>query len=227
MRKYIGVIIIFLVGLGIVIYPHFAQWFNGYMQSKQVKQFQTELETYSKDDIEEMMSKADACNKDIYYDESGFHDPFVNKDEKLEKFKNCLGVEDDEMFSAIEIPKLGLLIPIYLGATEDILDKGIGQIEGSSIPIGGDSTHTVLAGHRGLGTKEMFRNVDELETGDKFYIHTMDETLTYQVYTQKVIEPHETESLEIKEGKDLATLFTCHPYRYDYQRLLIQAERIN
>src|SRR5690606_37410216 len=103
---------------------------------------------------------------------------------------------------------------------------GIGQVEGTSLPLGGLNTHLVLAGHRGMGTKEMFRNIDKLDAGDTFYIHTMHATLTYEVYDQSIIYPHETDILEIQEGKDLVTLLTCHPYRHNYQRLLIHAKRL-
>lgn len=130
------------------------------------------------------------------------------------------------MFSAIEIPKLELMIPIYLGSSDEILNRGVGQVEGSSLPLGGNSTHSVLVAHRGMGTKAMFRNVDELHEGDIFLIHGNTGTLKYQLTAQRVIYPHETASLEIEEDKDLATLLTCHPYRYNYQRLLIHAEQV-
>lgn len=166
-------------------------------------------------------------NQEIYYNDKGLHDPFEESNDKLEQFRACLGIEDDEIFSAIEIPKLELMIPIYLGSTDDILNKGVGQVEGSSLPLGGASTHSVLAAHRGMGTKAMFRNVDELEPGDNFIIHGSTGPLEYEVTKQRIIYPHETASLEIEEDKDLTTLLTCHPYRYNYQRLLIHAERIN
>ncbi|API93195.1 class C sortase [Virgibacillus pantothenticus] len=220
------IILLFVVGLIILVYPHAAKLVNSFLQKQQVGQFQTDLEEKSDEEIDALMKKASACNKEIFYDSSGLRDPFVNNEKKWNKFKNCLGIDDDEVFAAIEIPKLGEMIPIFLGATEETLEKGIGQIEGSSLPVGGKSNHTVLAGHRGMGTKAMFRNVDELRDGDVFYIHTITGTLTYQVYNQEVIAPDETEPLEIQENRDLATLFTCHPYPTDRERLLIQAERV-
>lgn len=223
MKKKSTIIIIFILGLLILLYPHIAQWVNGYLQKGQVEDFQ-EIDM-SDAELDELMEKAKKCNEQIYYDSEGFRDPFGDNEEKLQKFKACLDLYDEEMFAAIEIPKLQLVIPIFLGATDEILSKGIGQVEGSSLPVGGNSTHTVLSGHRGMGTKAMFRNVDELHPGDIFYIHTLEETLTYEVYNQNVIYPDETDSLEIEENRDLATLLTCHPYRHNYQRLLIHAER--
>lgn len=117
-------------------------------------------------------------------------------------------------------------IPVYLGTSEEELSKGIGHIEGSSLPIGGMNTHTVLAGHRGMGTKAMFRNLDALESGDAFYIFTMNEKLKYVVNDIRVILPHETQGLHVIEGEDLASLITCHPYRSNSHRLVVQGKRI-
>ncbi len=225
MKKNKWIVVIFLVGLSILAYPHIAQWINGYVQQKHVHHYQNQMEEYSEEELHQLMEKAQQCNEEVYYDQKGFRDPFGDNEEKLQSFQACLGMEDETVFGAIEIPKLKLVVPIFIGASEEILSKGIGQVEGSSLPIGGESTHTVLAGHRGMGTKEMFRNIDELTEGDVFYIHTMNETLTYQVFNQQVIYPDETDSLEMKEGEDLATLLTCHPYRHNYQRLLIQGKR--
>ncbi|MFD2130563.1 class C sortase [Pseudogracilibacillus auburnensis] len=222
MRKRSTIIVIFSLGIIVILYPHIAQWVNSYLQKGQVEDFHN-IEM-SDDELDQLMAKAQECNEHIFYDSEGFRDPFGDNEEKLQQFQECLGLYED-MFAAIEIPKLKLVIPIFLGATDEILSKGIGQVEGSSLPIGGSSTYTVLAGHRGMGTKAMFRNVDELYSGDIFYIHTLDGTLTYEVYDQKVIYPDETDSLEIEQDKDLATLLTCHPYRHNYQRLLIHGER--
>lgn len=223
MKKNSVIISVFVIGFIIFVYPHVAQWINAKLQKGQVDDFRNE--EMSEAEINDLMEKAKICNEEIFYDSDGFRDPFGANEEKLQLFQECLGLYDDDMFAAIEIPKLKLVIPIFLGSSEEILSKGIGQVEGSSIPIGGKSTHTVLAGHRGMGTKAMFRNVDELLPGDVFYIHTFNETLTYEVFEQNVIYPDEPESLEIEENRDLATLLTCHPYRSNVQRLLIQAER--
>lgn len=222
MRKNAWIILLFIIGLSVLAYPHVSQWLNNYFQKQQAHEFMNNISEVQAD---EMMAKAKSCNEEIYNARTGFQDPFSESDERVQSFKSCLGMDDEDVFGVIEIPKLELLIPIYLGASDEILDKGIGQVEGSSIPSGGKSTHTVLAGHRGWVTKEMFRDIDQLDNGDVFYIHTMNETLTYRVKEQQVIYPDETESLEIKEGKDLATLITCHPYGHNYQRLLIHGER--
>lgn len=231
MKKHKGVFFLFFVGFVILIYPHVAELVNHTIQKNRVGSFHDYVASLTDEEIDEIMEQAKVCNEKIYYNVDGFRDPFGDHQEKLTAFNECLGVNlsdkfsDEDIFSAIEIPKLELVIPIYLGSSEENLSRGIGQVEGSSLPLGGESTHTVLAGHRGMGTKAMFRNIDQLQDGDVFYIHTMNETLTYEVYRQKVIYPDQTDDLEIVENKDLATLLTCHPYRHNYQRLLIQAER--
>lgn len=213
----------FLIGLLIVIYPHIAQIAHQSLQTKQVKDLQASWEELSEAEKNKVMEAANACNQ---YVSEGIHDPFSSHQGNVEAMKECLGI-DNSMIAAIEIPKLDLLIPIYIGSSEEILSKGIGHVEGSSLPLGGLNTHSVLAGHRGMGTKEMFRNIDKLDAGDTFYIHTINETLAYEVYDQTIIYPNETEILEIQEGKDLVTLLTCHPYRHNYQRLLIHAKRLS
>lgn len=230
MKKKKLVKLLFFSGLLLIISPHILVQINNYIQSKEVAVFQTEISEADTEEMDEELSQLKACYGNTYYDEEGIHDPFEESNAKLEEFIDCIGADDDEVFAAIEIPKLKLSIPIYLGSTEKQLSKGIGQVEGSSLPLGGEGTHTILSGHRGMGTKAMFRNVDELDPGDIFYIHGRTGTLKYEVAKQRVINPNEISSfdaLAVEDGKDQATLFTCHPYRHNYQRLLIHAERVD
>lgn len=205
------------------MYPHVAQIINNELQKSEVSDFQRTEK--SDDEIDDLIARTTKCNQQIYYDSEEFRDPFSYDKKKSQQFKECLKLYDGNIFAVIEIPKLKLNIPIFLGATDEILSKGIGQVVGSSLPIGGINTHTVLSGHRGMGTKEMFRNIDKLQAGDEFYIHGKTGTLKYRVTSQRVIYPNQTSSLEIEEGKDVVTLLTCHPYRHNYQRLLVHAER--
>ena len=150
-------------------------------------------------------------------------DPFSYNQSSL----SCLEMEDTEVFGILEVPILSLKVPIYLNSSNDALNLGVGLVSGSSLPIGGKETHTVLAGHRGLWAQEMLRHADRMVVGELFYIHVLGETLTYRVFTQTIIEPYETDVLEIESERDLATLITCHPFPTDKQRLLIRGERIN
>jgi len=215
----------FFLGLGIILFPRVAESLNTVKQSQEVESFKKDIAEKDDEEIEKELSRVEDCYNKVYYDEHGIHDPFEESNEKLNQFRECLGIEKDEIFASLEIPKLNLSIPIYLGSSKLILDMGVGQVEGSSLPLGGRGTHTVLAAHRGMGTKAMFRNLDELYEGDVFYIHGSTGTLKYRVTQQRVIYPYETSSLDLEEDKDMATLLTCHPYRYNYQRLLIHGER--
>lgn len=226
MRRKRWIILLFLLGLTIFLYPHVAQYINGKVQkveAEYVKQRKFEL---SSKHIEETVSTAQKCNESIFTSEGDFQDPFTEGYQQM-NYEQCRDVVlEGDHFAAIEIPKLHLDIPIFLGATEDELSQGIGQVDGSSLPIGGESTHTVLAGHRGMGTKAMFRNLDELKAGDVFYIHTIEGELQYKVFDVEVILPHETDNLRIREGEDLASLITCHPYRANSHRLVVHGERV-
>lgn len=225
MGKNKWIISIFVLGLLIFAYPHVAQWVNSYLQKSQVSDLKRDTALLTRDSLLDRLKAAQKCNESIFENEEGLSDPFTegyNRDD----YKGCEEAPPEgNYFAAIEIPKMDLEIPIYLGATENELSKGIGQVEGSSLPVGGKNTHTVLAGHRGMGTKAMFRNLDVLEPGDTFYIYTLDEKLEYKVYDIEVILPHETENLNINKGKDLASLITCHPYRANSHRLVVHGER--
>lgn len=226
MRKNKWILLLFLTGLSIFLYPYIAQQINSKIHQVEAEQFKEKTKELPEQVIDETLETAQKCNDSIYKNEGDFQDPFTEGYSQF-RYRDCEELLlDGDSFGAIEIPKLNLEIPIYLGATENELSRGIGQVDGSSLPIGGKSTHTVLAGHRGMGTKAMFRHLDRLTVNDVFYIHTFSGTLQYKVYDVGVILPHETESLRIVEGKDLASLITCHPYPYNSHRLVIYGERV-
>lgn len=224
MKKKKTIIILFFLGFFILLFPYISKFINGLIFKHQAESFY-EMDI-SNNQINDLMDKSKKCNKEIFINAERFRDPFNNTNSASTNISECLNLYDNNIFAILEVPKLNLIIPIYLGSSKEILRKGVGQVEGSSIPVGGTSTHTVLAGHRGMATKEMFLNLEEVVSGDFFYIHTLKETLKYEVYEQKVIYPNQTEFLEIREGEDLATLITCHPKYQNYQRLLIQGERV-
>lgn len=226
MRRNRWIILLFLLGLSILLYPHVAQYINGKIQKVEAEQIKQKKFELSSTHIEETVSTAVKCNESIFTNEGDFQDPFT-ENYRQTNYEQCKDIViEGEAFATIEIPKLQLDIPIFLGATENELSQGIGQVDGSSLPIGGESTHTVLAGHRGMGTKAMFRNLDELKVGDVFYIHTIEGELQYKVFDVEVILPHETDNLRIREGEDLASLITCHPYRANSHRLVVQGKRM-
>lgn len=217
-------IALFIIGLFILLFPHIAKFLNELKFKDQAEDF-LEMEI-PEDEVVEIIEKAKQCNKEIFLNVDAFRDPFNYLNSDVDDTNECVKLVGEDVFAILEIPKLDLMVPIYLGSTKEILNRGVGQVVGSSLPVGGESTHTVLAGHRGMPLKEMFLNLDRVVQGDVFYIHTKKDTLTYKVYAQNVIDPSDPELLEIQEGKDLATLITCHPKYYNYQRLLIQGERV-
>lgn len=224
-RKTIAFLLI-TIGIGIIIYPHVAQSLHSTVQKKQSDTFREKVKSFEPEIITQQVNTAKQCNEAMFKNEDNVHDPFTI-DYNRDAYEGCEKAPIiGNQFAALELPKLNLEIPIYLGTTETILAKGIGQVDGSSLPIGGASTHTVLAGHRGMGTKAMFRNLDEYEVGDMFYLHTLAGKSEYEVYEVEVILPHETNNLLIEEDRDLASLITCHPYRANSHRLVIHGERV-
>ena len=143
-----------------------------------------------------------------------------------ESYDTLLAVNDAGIMGYIEIPKIGVYLPIYHGTSEDVLQAGVGHLLGSSLPVGGDSTHTVLTGHSGLATEKMFSDLEQLTTGDVFYLHVLDEVLAYEVDEINTVLPEDTSHLGVTRGEDYCTLITCTPFGVNTHRLLVQGSRI-
>ena len=229
MKSKILIFLIFLLGLFIFSYPKTSKVVNKAVLKKEVETFQ-EVKI-PQEEKKEKQKKVDKCNTQISEHNVTFIDPFSSANKELDQSDDCKKLyaeeKDDEIFASLEIPKLNLMLPVYLGSSQYILSKAIGHVEGSSLPVGGKSSHTILSGHRGMIRKEMFRNIDKLKPGDLFYIHVLNDTLTYQVYSQEIVKPHEIESLVIIPDKDLVTLFSCHPFYEFDERILVHGQRVN
>lgn len=178
-----------------------------------------ELNQREKEEIELIKQ----CNENFINTSDQLEDPF----EKDSPVEDCFADYGDEVFAVLSIPKLEIQLPIYLGASEAQLSEGVGIVERSSLPTGQSGSHSLLAGHRGMATKEMFRHLDKLKEGDKFHIYFFDKKLTYRIFQTEVVQPWETDHLGIQEGRDLVTLFTCHPYPVNDKRLLKWGERVD
>lgn len=227
MKKNVVIIGLFCIGLLIFLYPHIARYSNSIEQEAKIVTFQEEIKLVNEKEAARRIDSIKQCNDRIFENPDVFQDPF-SLESTVEGTMACTkNAIDETIFAVLEIPKLGIHEPIYIGATPENLNKGIGQVEGSSIPIGGLNTHSLLAGHRGGITREQFQHVDKLLPGDEFHIRSLNGTLTYRIIGQDIILPHETDSLQIQENHDLATLITCHPYGSNTHRLLVYAERIN
>lgn len=226
MKKKVIIVMIFLTGLFLVLFPHGVRTYHTFENNRAFQEFKKERTEM----IESEQQKVATRLQDYEYElqQAGIveiTDPFEENQETLKQLKKHLKLSEGDAFGMVEIPALNLVVPLYLSVSDDALYEGVGHVGGSSLPVGGLNTHTVIAGHRGSWTQEIFQHVDRLEQGDYFYIHNPVETLTYRVIDKVIIHPSNTERLEIKKGKDLATLITCHPYGSNAQRLLIQGER--
>ena len=216
-------IFIFILGFLIFIYPYVSNKFYEISFNDQITIFNKERKTLDKKDIERRMELARAYNRTL--DPSKLGDPF-DKLEKEGRAEYARMLEVHEMLGYIEIPKIVVDIPIFAGTSDEVLETGAGHLEGTSLPIGGKSTHTVITAHRGLPKAKLFRNLDQLRERDVFYIHNMKEILAYRVDKITVVRPDQFEDVLVEDGKDYATLLTCTPYTINSHRLLVRGKRI-
>ena len=218
-------LVFIIIGSIVLLYPTVSNYFAQKNQTEAITQYDTMIVQLDKDTLEEELQKAQEYNENL----SGepVHDPFIEGSGYAlpKNYKEILNITDDGVMGYVEVPKILVKLPIYHGTSEEVLEKGIGHIQTTSLPIGGNSTHSVLTGHTGLPSAELFTRLDELEIGDIFYIKILDKTLTYKVYETKIILPDEIDELQVFSGKDLLTLVTCTPYGVNSHRLLVKAER--
>lgn len=211
----------FLVGISVLLYPAFSNYWNSKTQSRAIVNYESVLEHLKPEDYS-------AIFQDAYdYNDALREVDFPLRDfEQVPGYYEALKVEGTSIIGYVKIDKIGVELPFYHGTSEQILNRGVGHLEGSSLPVGGESTHSVLSAHRGLPSAKLFTDLDRLEMGDTFQITVLDQVLTYQVDQVKVITPREIDDLQIVEGKDYCTLFTCTPYGINTHRLLVRGIRI-
>ena len=214
-------VIIFMTGLGIASYPFISNMVAQRHASQVVKDYETNVEEMDEEKIDAMKEAAKKYNEQLSNVVSV--DDENENNEQGESYADLLNIV--ESLGYITIPKIDVNLPIYNGTSQDVLSKGVGHMEQSSYPLGGESTHCVLTGHRGLPSAVLFTDLDKLEIGDEFYLHVLDEILAYKVDQIKVVEPNESGDLEIIDGKDYCTLVTCTPYAINSHRLLVRGER--
>ena len=236
MRKKVNIIVIavlFLAGLSVLLYPFVANQWNSYRQSRLMSSYEegvAEKEAAGQIDYEAEWEKARIYNDNLM--------PMILPDsfavaeasDRDEAYMACPNINGDEVMGIVEIPKIDVELPIYHTTDEEVLQIGAGHLEGSSLPVGGESTHAVISAHRGLPSAKLFTDLDQMAEGDEFYIHIFDEVLAYQVdqilpMVDKDDTEALTEALAIEEGKDYVTLFTCTPYGVNTHRLLVRGVR--
>ena len=211
----------FLVGICILLYPAFSNYWNSKTQSRAIVDYESVLDQLEPADYTAIFENAHTYNKLLY--ETNF--PLTDYSQ-VPGYYDALRVADNEMIGYLKIDRIGVELPIYHGTSDDVLNRGVGHLEGSSLPVGGENTHSVMSAHRGLPSAKLFTDLDRLEKGDTFQIIILDQVLTYQVDFIKVIEPNDVADLQIIEGGDYCTLFTCTPYGINTHRLLVRGVRI-
>lgn len=226
MRKHMSTIIavlIFIAGLSLLLYPTVSNYFNSLHQSKVVANYSDKIKKMDKKEKQAEINRAKAYNKNLVLNDARF----TPTEEQLAEYKSILNADGLGMMGYIVIPKIHLKLSISHTVDASVMQVGVGHLEGSSLPVGGKSTHCVLSSHRGLPSAKLFTELDLLKEGDIFYLHVYDQVLAYEVVKIATIEPDDYSLFEIEEGKDLCTLFTCTPYGINTQRLVVRGQRVD
>lgn len=215
-------VLIFLTGVSLLVYPTFSDWWNSMHQSRAIAAYVDQVNTLDDAQYETMLEQARAYNETLV----GKEDRYNLSEAETEEYNSLLDVTGTGIMGYVVIPKINVRLPIYHGTDPAVLEIAIGHIAGSSLPVGGESTHCVLSGHRGLPSAKLFTDIDQLEVGDQFMLEVLGDTLTYEVDQINVVLPDELEDIEIEEGQDLCTLVTCTPYGVNTHRLLVRGHRV-
>lgn len=240
----IFLVIVFLIGLGIFLYPTVSDIYGKYRDSKLMAKYSSSVKKLSTDKKQEEFDRAVKYNELLKntnrYVVSGAQYPkkLYSSEEEMENYNSLLKTSSNGIMGILDIPGIAVSLPLYHWSTDEVLDKGIGHIHGSSLPVGcgkapGEEgfdeisgSHCVLIGHRGLPSSKLFSDLDEMKVGDMFYIKVFGQTLAYKVYEVEIVLPTEVENLKIEDGRDLVTLITCTPYGVNTHRILVKAERV-
>ena len=225
MKKHLSTIIlilIFLMGLALVLYPTVADYWNSLHQSRAIATYAEEVAHIDTDQYAALWQTAVAYNQSLRERDN----IFILSDEQKAAYDDLLNIGGNGVMGYIEIPAIGVSLPVYHGTDEAVLQIAIGHLEWTSLPVGGESTHCVVSGHTGLPSAKLFTNLNQLAAGDTFLFRILDETLTYEVDQIKIVLPRETDDLLVEEGKDLCTLVTCTPYGVNSHRLLVRGHRV-
>ena len=225
----IKLVLLFLAGLSLLLYPFIANEWNTYRQSRLITTYEQVIEEKQEEiDYTAEWERAHAFNQALL--PSILPDSFAiaaASDEPDEEYMACLNLAGDGMMGYVEIPKIDIKVPIYHTVSDEVLQKAAGHLEGSSLPVGGKDTHTVVSAHRGLPSAALFTDLDRLEEGDHFLFYILDEVLCYEVDQITIVEPDETDALAVEPGQDYATLLTCTPYGVNSHRMLVRGHRVD
>ena len=213
-RIYFSILILItLIALGFLLYPSFSNYINNKFAVSTISDYTEKINNVKDEEVDDLIKNINKYNYDL------FNGTAENQ------LPDYLNIHQGDVLGYIEIPSINIKLPIYYGTSVDILKKGVGVLEGTSLPVGGENTHSVLSAHTGLANQKLFTDIDKLKDGDVFYLHILKKDLAYKVNQIKVIHPDEIDELKISDDKDYVTLLTCYPYGINTERLLVRGER--
>ena len=215
-------IVVLLIGLSLLLYPSFSDYWNSKQQSYAVATYVEKVSNMSEDQYKELWDAAIEYNKSLLKREN----EYVLNEEQKALYNKLLSIDGDPIMGYVDIPSIGVYLPLYHGTDESALQVAIGHLEWTSLPTGGENTHCAVSGHRGLPSARLLTDLDQLIVGDHFVLNVLDKMFTYEVDQIRIVEPHHVEDLLIQEGKDLCTLVTCTPYGVNSHRLLVRGHRV-
>ena len=215
-------ILVLIIGLSLLLYPSFSDWWNGRHQTKAIASYTQQVASLDDEEYAQLMEDVRLYNETLLYRPNHY---LLTEDHQA-IYDHILNISGNGIMGYVEIPSIDVHLPIYHGTDEAVLQVAIGHLEWTSLPAGGESTHCVISGHRGLPSAKLFTDLDQLTVGDHFMLNVLDEVLTYEVDQILIVEPDETKDLLIQEGKDLCTLVTCTPYGINSHRLLVRGHRV-
>lgn len=215
-------ILILIAGLSLLLYPSFSNYWNSFTQSQVIVDYTQQIKDLDSEKYDRIISEAEEYNRTLV----SRSNHFLLSDEQKAEYNELLDISGVGIMGYIEIPSINCTLPVYHGTSDAVLQIAVGHLDWTSLPVGGESTHCVLSGHRGLPSAKLFTDLDKVTVGDTFVLRILDEVLTYEVDQILIVEPHETDELLIVEGKDYCTLVTCTPYAINTHRILVRGERI-
>ena len=215
-------LIAFFVGLSVLLYPSISSYWNAKTQSEAIVDYESMLSQFKPEDYTAIFEEADVYNQKLLQ----LKEPLVDYTQ-LTEYNSILDISGTGMMGYITIPKISQELPVYHGTSDSVLSVAVGHLEGTSLPVGGKSTHSVVSAHRGLPTAVLFTHLDRMEIGDIFYFTILDRTITYEVDQIRIVEPNDTGLIRIVEDKDYCTLLTCTPYGINTQRLLVRGHQVD
>ena len=228
MKKQNIILFLFLlVGLSILNYPFISQLVNRRNESQAVESYEKQTDILEDEKKRIIKQEAEAYNKELLEKQTGVSDGFSMQSKRDDIYEKILNPSGDGIMGVLRIPKIQVHLPVYHGTSAKVLEEGVGHLYGSSFPTGGEGTHSVLSSHRGLPSKTLFTDLDQIKEGDLFFLDILGEEMAYRVEAILTVEPEETDALEIIPGKDYVTLVTCTPYGINSHRLLVRGERIS